>query len=123
MVHIESEEDYEAIDELRELVNGKHFADKNHPKVHRDKELIAGLEKAETESPDLYREICNKALKIKNIASSLNIGYYHLNRKNPGLIVHMISILSLVVLAPLCTLWIYHKPGLLQYSKYDSEKY
>lgn len=101
IIHIETKEDYEAVDELRELVNGIHFADKVHPKVTRDKELIAKLEEAENERPGLYREICNKALKIKNIAASLNIGYYHLNRKNPGLLVHMISILSLVALAPL----------------------
>lgn len=100
MVHIETKEDYEAIDELREIINGRYFGDREYPKVHRDKHLIEKLVKAEVEKPEVYKEICNKSLKIKNIAESLNIGYYHLNRKNPGLIVHLISTLGLIFMAP-----------------------
>ena len=43
MVHIESEEDYEAIDELRGLVNGKYSDDFRLPKLFRDRILINKL--------------------------------------------------------------------------------
>src|SRR5664279_3125535 len=43
MVHIESEEDYEAIDELRTLINGKYSDDIRLPKFFRDRELISKI--------------------------------------------------------------------------------
>lgn len=100
MIHIESEEDYEAIDELREIVNGKHASDTINPKVYRDKELIRKVEQTEEKDPQLYKSICNKALKIKNIARSLNIGYYHLDKPKPTYIAHAMATLGIVILAP-----------------------
>ncbi|TFH37332.1 MAG: hypothetical protein E4G95_04900, partial [Bacteroidia bacterium] len=91
IVHIESEEDYEALDELREIVNGKFSRDTKSPKVFRDKQLIEKLEKSSVSNPDLYRDICNKALKIKNIAGRLNIGYYHLDKRKPTVITHLLA--------------------------------
>lgn len=101
MIHIESVDDYEAIDELRGIVNGKYNTDTVNPKVVRDKKLIGQLEIAEEKNNALYREICNKSLKIKNISESLNIGYYHLDRKNSGLIAHSLCTLGMIVLAPI----------------------
>jgi hypothetical protein len=40
MVHIESEEDYEAIDELRSMINGRFSDDIRFPKLLRDRILI-----------------------------------------------------------------------------------
>jgi len=100
MVHIETVDDYEAINELREIVNGKYNRDTIQPKIVRDKQLIRDMEVAEENDNDLYREICNKSLKIKNISESLNIGYYHLDRKNSGFLAHVLSNLGLILLAP-----------------------
>ena len=40
MVHIDSEEDYEAIDELRSMINGRFSDDIRFPKLFRDRILI-----------------------------------------------------------------------------------
>ncbi|MCD4769184.1 MAG: 1-acyl-sn-glycerol-3-phosphate acyltransferase, partial [Bacteroidales bacterium] len=100
MIHIENEEDYEAINELREIVNGKYCGDRTNPKIWRDKELISKLEKSAEENPDLYRGICDKSLKIKHIAKNLNLGYYHLNKPKPTLLWHMIATPGLIILSP-----------------------
>lgn len=101
MIHIVSEEDYEAIDELREIVNGKYHSDTKMPKVHRDKELIRNIEETEKNDPQLYRSICNKSLKIKNIAKNLNLGYYHLDKPKPTYLAHTGATLGLIILAPI----------------------
>ncbi len=100
MVHIETEDDYEAINELREIANGKYNTDTVHPKVVRDKVLIRQMEIAAENNNDLYREICNKSLKIKSISQSLNIGYYRLNQKKPRLVAQTLYSIGLVLLAP-----------------------
>lgn len=104
MIHIESEEDYEAINELREIVNGRYCGDRINPKIWRDKELISRLERSAVKNPDLYRSICDKSLKIKHIAENLNLGYYHLNRAKPPLLWHMIATFGLIVLSPVALL-------------------
>lgn len=101
MVHIESENDYEALDELREIVNGKHSRDRKHPKVYRDKELIEKLEEASVSKPEIYRDICNRALKIKNISGRLNIGYFHLDKPKPRVITHLLASAGMVALFPI----------------------
>lgn len=100
MIHIESEENYEAVDELREIINGKYARETKNPKVYRDKELIRKIEQTENNDPQLYKSICNKSLKIKNIANSLNIGYYHLDKPKPKLIAHAMATTGLIILAP-----------------------
>lgn len=101
IVHIESEEDYEALNEIREIVNGKHSRDRINPKVYRDQELIARLESSAVTNPDLYREICNKVLKIKNISQRLNIGYFHLDKNKPRVITHLAGMAGLIAISPL----------------------
>ncbi len=101
MVHIESEDDYEALDELREIVNGKYCKKRKDPKVNRDKRLIKQMESLKETESSLYRNICNRTLKIKNLAEKLNVGYYHLNRKKPRLLFHILAIAGLIALSPL----------------------
>ncbi len=101
MVHIESENDYEALDELREIVNGKYCTDRKDPKVNRDKRLIQQTESIKEKESLLYRNICDRTLKIKKLAEELNVGYYHLNRKKPRLVFHFLAIAGLIALSPL----------------------
>ncbi len=104
MIHIDSEEDYEAINELREIVNGRYCGDRINPKIWRDKELVSKLEKCKKDNTELYRDICDKSLKIKHIAENLNLGYYHMNRTKPTLLWHMIATFGLIVLSPIALL-------------------
>ncbi|HBC79221.1 MAG TPA: hypothetical protein DEO60_10665 [Bacteroidales bacterium] len=81
MVHIESEEDYEAIDELRSIINGR-FSDKiRSPKLYRDRDLISSLNKLKISEPQTYTRICDLSLKVKEKAKSLNITYRLLEKK------------------------------------------
>lgn len=101
MIHIESEEDYDALNEIREIINGKHSGDRTNPKILRDKELIGKLEKASFEQPATYKGIIEKVRKIITISQSLNIGYFHLDRPKPRLPVHMFATAALIALSPL----------------------
>ena len=75
MVHIDSKEDYEAIDELRSLVNGRFSDDIKFPKLFRDRKLIEELNQLHISDPGKYERICSLSLKIKKEAENLNIGY------------------------------------------------
>lgn len=84
MVHIESVEDYEAIDELRSIINGKYSDDIRNPKLFRDRKLIENLNKLKVSDPDRYSRICRLSLQIKQKAGDLNISYRLLEkRKHP----------------------------------------
>jgi len=85
MVHIESETDYEALDELRTIVNGRYSDRIKFPKIFRDRMLIDTLNRLSQEKPDLYRTICDKALSVKEKALNLKIGYRYLEKKRHGL--------------------------------------
>ncbi len=100
MVHINSEEDYEALDELREIVNGKYSTCTKNPKVRRDKQLISKMESLQEKNFSLYEGICNRALKIKHLANKLNVAYYHLNRRKPRIIFQFLAVIGLVALFP-----------------------
>ena len=56
MVHIESEEDYEAIDELRSMINGRFSDDIKFPKLFRDRILINKLNQLKTSNPCCLQE-------------------------------------------------------------------
>ncbi|MBS0011818.1 MAG: 1-acyl-sn-glycerol-3-phosphate acyltransferase [Bacteroidales bacterium] len=101
MVHIDSEDDYEALDELREIVNGRYSTCKRDPKVSRDKRLIEQMETLREKKPALYEKICSRALRMKELAEKLNIGYYHLDRSKPRMVFHLLAIAGLVALLPL----------------------
>ena len=73
MIHIESEEDYEAIDELRSMINGRFSDDIKFPKLFRDRILIDKMNQLKTSDPALYEKICSLSLNVKKKAKELNI--------------------------------------------------
>ncbi|MBE3084845.1 MAG: 1-acyl-sn-glycerol-3-phosphate acyltransferase [Bacteroidetes bacterium] len=81
MVHIESEEDYEAIDELRSMINGRFSDDIRFPKLFRDRILINKMNLLKTSNPSVYERICSLSLQIKNKAKDLNTQYRLLEKK------------------------------------------
>jgi 1-acyl-sn-glycerol-3-phosphate acyltransferase len=81
MVHIDSEEDYEAIDELRSIINGKFSDDVKFPKFIRDRILIEKLNKLKISDPSAYKKICSLSMKVKKDAGDLNINYRLLGKK------------------------------------------
>ena len=75
MVHIESEKDYEAIDELRNMINGRFSDDIKFPKIFRDRTLINKLNFLKTSDLPAYEKICSLTLQVKQKAKELNTDY------------------------------------------------
>ena len=86
MVHIESEEDYEAIDELRNIVNGKFSDSIKDPKLFRDRNLIDKLNKLREIDNNLYKRICYLSAGIKAKADELAIDYRLIEKKKHPLV-------------------------------------
>ena len=101
MVHIESEEDYEAIDELRSLVNGQYSYDVKFPKLFRDRILIDKLNRLKNANPELYRKICSLTLKVKQKARELKTDYLLLNKKKHPVGWLILGMIGLIVTFPL----------------------
>jgi 1-acyl-sn-glycerol-3-phosphate acyltransferase len=84
MVHIESEEDYDAINELRSIINEKYSDRIRYPKLFRDNRLVNRMKRLQDTDPDTYRKICDDALEVRDLAKQLKVTYRHLRRKkNP----------------------------------------
>jgi hypothetical protein len=81
MVHIESEDDYEAIDELRSIINGRYSDNIKFPKLFRDRNLIDKMNRLKVSDPQNYNKICFLSLKVKKKAKDLNISYRLLEKK------------------------------------------
>ncbi len=81
MVHIESVDDYEAIDELRSIINGRYSDDIRLPKLFRDRSLIGRLGNLRETEPQKYDRICHLSLQVKKQAEELNISYRLLEKK------------------------------------------
>ncbi|MEI6049700.1 MAG: 1-acyl-sn-glycerol-3-phosphate acyltransferase [Bacteroidota bacterium] len=81
MVHIDSEADYEAIDELRSMINGRFSDDIRLPKLFRDRILINKMNLLKSSDPSVYARICSLSLQIKKKAKDLNTGYRLLEKK------------------------------------------
>jgi 1-acyl-sn-glycerol-3-phosphate acyltransferase len=81
MLHIESEEDYEALDELRSMINGRYSDDIRFPKLFRDRILINKLNLVKSSNLTVYNKICSLSLKINKKAKELNIDYRLLEKK------------------------------------------
>jgi len=75
MIHIESEEDYEAIDELRGMINGRFSDDVKFPKFFRDRVLISKLNLLKSSDQSLYKKICSLSLQVKKKAARLRTDY------------------------------------------------
>jgi len=96
MIHI-PEDDYEAIDELRGMINGRFGDDIRFPKMFRDRLLIDKLNELKTSNNTVYEEICNLTLKIKKTTRELNMDYRLLEKKKHPLgwlIVGMVGIIA-----------------------------
>jgi 1-acyl-sn-glycerol-3-phosphate acyltransferase len=81
MIHIESEKDYEAIDELRNMINGRFCDDVKFPKILRDRSLIEKINLLKTNNSAVYEKICSLSLDVKKEANELNIDYRLLEKK------------------------------------------
>lgn len=81
MVHIESVEDYEAIDELRSIINGKYSDDIKNPKLLRDRVLIEKINNMRISDPEKYKRICTLSLLVKEKVADLNLSYRLLEKK------------------------------------------
>lgn len=81
MVHIEPVEDYEAIDELRSIINGKYSDDLKNPKLFRDRQLISMLNNLRNSSEEIYKKICNLSITVKKLARELRADYRLLEKK------------------------------------------
>lgn len=101
MVHIESDKDYEALDELRSLVNGRFSDDIDFPKLFRDRILINKLNRLRTSSEDIYRKICFLSLEIKNKAKEMKTDYRLLEKKKHSLAGMAGGIAALILTLPL----------------------
>jgi 1-acyl-sn-glycerol-3-phosphate acyltransferase len=101
MVHIESEEDYEALDELRSIVNGKYSDRIKFPKIFRDRVLIDTLNKLADKDNKLYRTLCEKSLSVKEKALQLKVSYRNLEKKRHGFLDLTLGSLLLLVTLPL----------------------
>jgi 1-acyl-sn-glycerol-3-phosphate acyltransferase len=101
MVHIESEKDYDAIDELRSLINGKYSDDIKSPKFFRDRNLISKMNLLRVSNLDMYEKICDLSLKVKKRAKDLNINYKLLEKKKHPLAWLIAGLFGILVTFPL----------------------
>jgi len=81
MVHIEDEENYDAVNELRSIVNEKYSDSIKYPKLFRDKRLVNKLNELRSSDPEGYRGLCTDTLSVKEMATKLNVSYRHLRKK------------------------------------------
>jgi 1-acyl-sn-glycerol-3-phosphate acyltransferase len=101
MIHIESQEDYEAIDELRSIINGKYSDSIRFPKIFRDRMLIERMNHLQASDPVTYREICDQSLKVKKQTMDLNLTYRLLEKKRHPLGLLIAGVIGLIVTFPL----------------------
>jgi 1-acyl-sn-glycerol-3-phosphate acyltransferase len=100
MIHIE-EEDYEAIDELRSMINGRFSDDIRFPKLFRDRILVNKLNILKTTDPALYTKICSLSLAIKKKAKDLKTDYRLLEKKKHPLGWLIAGMIGIVLTFPL----------------------
>lgn len=101
MIHIDSVEDYEAIDELRGMINGRYSDDIKNPKIFRDRELIAKLNKLQSTDDSLYHRICSLSLNVKKKAKELRVDYRLLEKKKHSALWLIADLFLLVLTFPL----------------------
>ncbi len=101
MIHIESEEDYEAIDELRSMINGKFSDDIRFSKLFRDRILVNKMNSLKTSEPTLYNRICSLSLIIKKKAKDLNTDYRLLEKRKHPLGWLVAGMIGIIVTFPL----------------------
>jgi 1-acyl-sn-glycerol-3-phosphate acyltransferase len=100
MVHI-PEDDYEAIDELRSMINGRFGDDIRFPKFFRDKLLIDKLNQLKIAKQASYDRICDLSLRIKKKTQELDINYRLLEKKKHPLGWLLAGMLGIILTFPL----------------------
>lgn len=100
MVHIESEKDYEAIDELRSIINGRYSDDVKFPKIFRDRMLVGKMNDLGNNKPDLYSKICNLSLAVKQKTAELKLSYRLLEKKKHSVLWLIAGIAGLIATFP-----------------------
>jgi 1-acyl-sn-glycerol-3-phosphate acyltransferase len=101
MIHIESENDYEAIDELRSMINGRFSDDIRFPKLVRDRILVNKMNLLKESDPALYERICTLSLDVKKKARELNTDYRLLEKKKHPLGWLIAGLIGIVITFPL----------------------
>jgi 1-acyl-sn-glycerol-3-phosphate acyltransferase len=101
MVHIESEGDYEAIDELRSMINGRFSDDIRFPKLFRDRILVNKMNLLKGSDPSLFERICSLSIKVKEKAKELNADYRLLEKKKHPIGWLIAGMVSIVLTFPL----------------------
>ncbi|MGB8358467.1 MAG: 1-acyl-sn-glycerol-3-phosphate acyltransferase [Bacteroidales bacterium] len=100
MVHIEDDQDYEAINELRSIINEKYNDSIKYPKLFRDKRLVSKVNELRITDPEAYRGLCNDSLAVRDMAKQLKLTYRHLRKKKHPLGWLLASSLFLLATAP-----------------------
>lgn len=100
MVHI-PEDDYEALDELRSMINGRFGDDVRFPKFFRDRLLIEKLNQLKIAKQAVYDRICNLSMQIKQKTKELNIDYRLLEKKKHPLGWLIAGMLGIILTFPL----------------------
>jgi 1-acyl-sn-glycerol-3-phosphate acyltransferase len=100
MVHISDENNYEAINELRSIVNEKYNDSIRYPKLFRDTRLVGKINQLRDTDPQLYGEICNDSLTIRDLTQQLHLTYRLLRKKKHPFGWLMLSSLFLLVTMP-----------------------
>jgi 1-acyl-sn-glycerol-3-phosphate acyltransferase len=101
MVHIDSEEDYEAIDELRSMINGRFSDDIRVTKLFRDRILVNKMNSLKSTDPVLYKRICYLSLKVKEKAKEVRTDYRLLEKKKHPLGWLIAGMVGIVITFPL----------------------
>jgi len=101
MVHIDDEQDYDAINELRNIVNEKYSDSIRYPKLFRDQRLVGKVNELRAEDPDAYRKLCDDTLEARDMATTLNVTYRQLRKKKHPLVLLILSGLLLLTTVPL----------------------
>ena len=100
MIHI-PEENYEALDELRGMINGKSGDDIRFPKFFRDRILVDKLNQLKNTNKAVFDRICDLSLQIKIKTRELNIDYRLLEKKKHPLGWLIAGMLGIVLTFPL----------------------
>lgn len=100
MIHI-PEGDYDAIDELRGMINGRYGDDIRLPKLFRDRILVKNLEQLKISNPVDYNRICELSNQVKKKTKELEIDYRLLEKKKHPLGWLIAGMIGIIITFPL----------------------
>ncbi len=101
MVHIDDEENYEAVNELRTVINERFSDNIRYPKLFRDKRLVEKLRELRSRDPESYLSLMRDVLMLKGAAGRLRVTYRHLRKRGHRIGWLILSSLLLLVTLPL----------------------